>query len=214
MPLDPWKILDLRPTKDRQQIEKVWRKLASLHHPDHGGDAEKFKEIREAYEQALTKSKTIVDVIRPASNISVNISLGCSEVLRPQYVNIVFEHNHKKLECSALIPEWEVEWGRNKFILVSTNDNINIMLNVVLEDDELKWNNQLVWRPKLELLPVLSVRQISLHWQNQHINIPVDCYGQGVLISQGYKNSQGERLDILVDPIYRWPEQQYDNFTS
>lgn len=207
MPMDPWKILDLRPTKDRQQIEKAWRRLASLHHPDHGGDAEKFKEIREAYEQALNKSKTIVDVIRPASNVSVSISLGCSEVLRPQYITIQFEHKHKKLECNALIPEWEAEWGRNKFILVSTNDNINIMLNVVLKDDELTWNNQLVWRPVLELQPVLDTRQILLHWQNQHINIPVDCYGQGVLISQGYKNSQGERLDILVDPVYRWPDK-------
>lgn len=207
MPLDPWKVLDLRPTKDKQQIERTWRKLASLHHPDHGGDAEKFKLIREAYEQALAKSNTIVEIVRPTTSIPVSLSLGCSEVLRSQYLNIAFEHKHEKMECQALIPEWEEEWGRSKFILVNTNDNIKIMLNVTLIDDELVWSDQLTWRPQLELIPVLETRQISLMWQNQHINISVDCYGKGMLKSHGYKNSKGERLDILVDPVYHWPEK-------
>lgn len=207
MPLDPWKILDLRPTKDRQQIERAWRKLASIHHPDRGGDAEKFKIVREAYEKALVKSKTIVEIVRPASTVSVNLTLGCSEVLRSQYMNIAFVHNNERVECNALIPEWETEWGRNKFILISTSDSISIMLNVTLIDDDLIWGQQLIWQPKLDLIPVLESRQISIYWQNQHVNIPVDSYGRGMLESYGYKNSQGERLDILVNPIYRWPNK-------
>ena len=33
-----------------QQIKKAFRKLALKHHPDRGGDADKFKEINAAYE--------------------------------------------------------------------------------------------------------------------------------------------------------------------
>lgn len=33
-----------------EDIKAAYRKLASKHHPDKGGDAEKFKEIKEAYE--------------------------------------------------------------------------------------------------------------------------------------------------------------------
>ena len=35
---------------DGDEIKKAHRKLAILHHPDKGGDAEKFKEIQKAYE--------------------------------------------------------------------------------------------------------------------------------------------------------------------
>ena len=34
---------------DKQIIKKAYRKLAAQHHPDRGGDPEKFKEVAEAY---------------------------------------------------------------------------------------------------------------------------------------------------------------------
>lgn len=34
-----------------EEIKKAYRKLASIHHPDKGGDAEKFKKIKAAYER-------------------------------------------------------------------------------------------------------------------------------------------------------------------
>lgn len=35
------------------EIQKAWRKLAKIHHPDRGGDPEEFKRLRDAYERAL-----------------------------------------------------------------------------------------------------------------------------------------------------------------
>jgi molecular chaperone DnaJ len=34
---------------DQKEIKKAYRKLAAQHHPDRGGDEEKFKEVAEAY---------------------------------------------------------------------------------------------------------------------------------------------------------------------
>ncbi len=45
--------LGLKEPCSRAEVEHAYRRLALKHHPDQGGDAEVFKQIHEAYEQAL-----------------------------------------------------------------------------------------------------------------------------------------------------------------
>ena len=42
--------LDLSPLATQEEIKQRYRSLAQLHHPDRGGDEEKFKRIKLAYE--------------------------------------------------------------------------------------------------------------------------------------------------------------------
>lgn len=42
-------ILELEFPASRDEIKKAFRRLAHIHHPDKGGDQEKFKKISEAY---------------------------------------------------------------------------------------------------------------------------------------------------------------------
>lgn len=204
---NPWKTLNISPTKDKDLINKAWRKLASIHHPDHGGDADTFKKIREAYEDALSKCDTVIEVVRPNTTISLNISLGCSEVLRPQYITINFEHKGKPIDYNVLVPEWEMEWGRSKSLLIKSQQGITLVINVELSDDEIEWRkNQLIWTPILELMPVLRSGIISLVWEHTNINLNIDNHGHAMLLSQGYKTSTGERSDIIVQPKYIWPK--------
>ena len=44
-------ILGVDKNASEDEIKKAYRKLAQQHHPDKGGDEEKFKEIKEAYEK-------------------------------------------------------------------------------------------------------------------------------------------------------------------
>ena len=46
---DYYDILGVSKTSSEQEIKKAYRKLAIKHHPDKGGDEEKFKEISTAY---------------------------------------------------------------------------------------------------------------------------------------------------------------------
>lgn len=50
-----WEILGLKKGASSDEIKKAYRKLAHQHHPDKGGNAEKFKEISKAY-QELSKN--------------------------------------------------------------------------------------------------------------------------------------------------------------
>jgi len=43
-------VLGVKPTATPEQIKTAYRKLAVQHHPDQGGDAEKFKQVTEAYD--------------------------------------------------------------------------------------------------------------------------------------------------------------------
>ena len=48
--MDPYLELELPNDADEEEIKLKYRHLANIHHPDKGGDEEKFKRIKEAYE--------------------------------------------------------------------------------------------------------------------------------------------------------------------
>ena len=48
--MDHYETLGVTRTASTQDIKKAYRKLASKHHPDKGGDANQFKKVSEAYE--------------------------------------------------------------------------------------------------------------------------------------------------------------------
>ena len=47
---DLYGVLDLRPDAPAEEIKRAYRRKAREHHPDAGGDAERFKEVTHAYE--------------------------------------------------------------------------------------------------------------------------------------------------------------------
>ena len=52
-----YKILGIAKNATEKDIKKAYRKLALTHHPDRGGDEEKFKKISGAYEILKNKEK-------------------------------------------------------------------------------------------------------------------------------------------------------------
>ncbi len=54
--MDYYKVLGLSSGASEEEVKKAYRKLASKHHPDKGGDTAKFQEIQAAYE-AITSGK-------------------------------------------------------------------------------------------------------------------------------------------------------------
>jgi len=47
---NPWRILGVNPKTTPEELKAAYRKLAAIHHPDRGGDKDKFAEIQEAYD--------------------------------------------------------------------------------------------------------------------------------------------------------------------
>ena len=55
--MNPYETLGVAKTATDAEIKKSYRKLAAKHHPDKGGDENKFKEINEAYSTIETAQK-------------------------------------------------------------------------------------------------------------------------------------------------------------
>lgn len=55
-PVSAFETLGLPETATPEEVKARWRELASEHHPDKGGDAEKFDEYRQAYERAYREA--------------------------------------------------------------------------------------------------------------------------------------------------------------
>ena len=55
--MNPYLVLGVDKNATNKDIKQSYRKCAIKHHPDKGGDADKFKEVSEAYEILSTKEK-------------------------------------------------------------------------------------------------------------------------------------------------------------
>ncbi len=55
--MDHYETLGVSKDANQQDIKKAYRKLASKHHPDKGGDQEQFKRIQGAYETLSDPNK-------------------------------------------------------------------------------------------------------------------------------------------------------------
>jgi DnaJ-class molecular chaperone len=54
---DLYKVLGVQKNADTNEIRKAFLKLSKVHHPDKGGDAEKFKNVQNAYDVLSDESK-------------------------------------------------------------------------------------------------------------------------------------------------------------
>jgi len=59
--MDPYKILGISEGATGQEIKRAYLAMASKYHPDHGGDAWVFEQIRLAYEQLSHNSTEFVE---------------------------------------------------------------------------------------------------------------------------------------------------------
>ncbi|MGL6258804.1 DnaJ domain-containing protein [Vibrio sp. WXL210] len=50
---DLFSSLGLEPTATKREVKRAYRKLANIHHPDKGGDAEKFKALKQIHDMCL-----------------------------------------------------------------------------------------------------------------------------------------------------------------
>lgn len=73
--MDYYSILGVNKQATPEEIKKAYRKLASQHHPDKGGDTAKFQEIQTAYDTLSDPNKR-AEYDNPMQNVHFNFNQG------------------------------------------------------------------------------------------------------------------------------------------
>lgn len=122
--------LGIEETATIEQIKKAYKTAAKEHHPDRGGDEEKFKEIQQAYETLIDETKRhLYDAgIKDTGKYSSEVLRLFVDVLLPELVdNIRSGHTMK----NVLLHHIEIQKAhleQQKDGLVWTKDSVQKVL--------------------------------------------------------------------------------------
>jgi DnaJ-class molecular chaperone len=100
----PFEIINLTTSATTQEVKSSWRRLASIHHPDKGGDAEKFNELRQAYNAALKLAEA-----NDIANSKCPTCEGSGKVVNPRQRGFYAD---LKMMCPNCMGSGEKERGR------------------------------------------------------------------------------------------------------
>ncbi len=119
MQSDYYKVLKVKRSANSDDIKAAYRKLALEHHPDRGGNEEKFKEINEAYSVLSdTKKRRLYDEFIETTPLAQNIYSSWLAYLERSV------HMHKQ-ECPVC---------RSGYIRCDLGDMLNSIKEVVKDN--------------------------------------------------------------------------------
>ena len=73
--MDFYAILGCTPKASPEELRKAWRKLCMEHHPDKGGDEEKFVEVTHAYRMLTDPAYARLQRTQPIKDLTFNIQM-------------------------------------------------------------------------------------------------------------------------------------------
>lgn len=114
-----YEVLGVENDADNDQIKLAYRKLAAIHHPDVGGDEDRFKEIQEAYSTLCDSEKKAyydtygeppIDVTD--ATFAVIVSDATNKAMRSLLSGPTFSEG-KPMTLNQLIIKEMVKWKRS-----------------------------------------------------------------------------------------------------
>ncbi len=216
---DYYNILNISKNASDSDIKSAFRKLALEHHPDRGGDADKFKDINEAYEVLSDENKRRIydsggDINMPNMSPFEGFNGGFPGF--PDFMNIHqhfqnFGFNfHTNFNSQPNVQNKRVESTIN-ITLLDCFKGINKSVNLIIEDDCLhcsKECNTCKGRGQVEKIEQINQPGIPIGFCRKIISTCPDCNGLCRVYSSSnceyckdtHKIKQEEKIQFYIFP--------------
>lgn len=144
---NPYETLGVDRNADEATIKRAYRKLASQHHPDKGGNKERFQEIQSAYDMLTNPQRRAAhDTPNPFRNSEFNFHFGQGDAFDFQSIFNAFGtrfHHQQQRPQQARMSLWitleDVAHGGRKSVSVASsygNNTIEIEIPLGINDGD------------------------------------------------------------------------------
>jgi DnaJ-class molecular chaperone len=181
---NPYQTLGINPGANADEIKRAYRRLASQHHPDKGGDKARFQEIQAAYDMLTNpQRRAAFDNPGPFRNAEFNFNFGQGEAFDFQSIfnafGTRFHHQQQQRQQHARMSLWitledAARGGQKTVSVASTYGNSTIEIEIPLginDGDTVQY--QKLGPGGLDLLITFRIHP-NPRWQRQDSNITTD----------------------------------------
>jgi DnaJ-class molecular chaperone len=216
--MDHYATLGIKKTASPDEIKKAFRRLASQHHPDKGGDTAKFQKVQEAYAVLSDPDKRVqYDNPQPQGmppgfgargfNFNGDINDLFSQIFegggRGNPFN--FHQNHRQiLRTQVQISLQQAYTGHNQVLKLNTNIG-NKVINIeippgVKTGDQVKYENILDNATLLVEFVVLPDLKFDRRGQDLYSNHPISVLDLITGTTFEFDTISGKTVQVYVPP--------------
>jgi molecular chaperone DnaJ len=209
--MDYYAVLGVTKTATPDEIKKAYRKLASQHHPDKGGDTTKFQEIQTAYDTLSDSQKrAMYDNPQPQGfpgGFSFNMGPGMDiNEIFGQMFNQQFGHRPQRqvYRTQVIVSLVEAYNGTNKILELNTNSEKKVIdIKVpkgVNSGDQLRYDNVLDGASLLIEFNVMPDLRFERRGSDLFCNYSIDILDLIVGTNIEFTTISNKKLNVTIKP--------------
>jgi DnaJ-class molecular chaperone len=212
--MDHYAVLGVPKTATSDEIKKAYRKLASQHHPDKGGDTVKFQEIQTAY-AILSDPEKRQQYDNPAppnmqgfpGGFSFNMGPGMdiNEIFGQMFNQQFGQRQHRQVyRTQVVISLLDAYTGTNKILELNTNNDKKVIdIKVpkgVNSGDQLRYDNVIDGASLLIEFNVMPDLRFERRGPDLLCNFNIDVLDLIVGTNIEFVTISGKKLNVTIKP--------------
>jgi curved DNA-binding protein len=208
--MDHYATLGVAKNATSDEIKKAYRKLASQHHPDKGGDTNKFQEIQTAYDTLSDPQKrSMYDNPQPQGfpgGFRMNVNgLDINDIFGQMFNQNFGQRPQRQVyRTQVIVSLLEAYNGTNKILELNTNSEKKIIdIKVpkgVNSGDQLRYDNVLDGASLMIEFNVMPDLRFERRGQDLFCNHSIDVFDLIVGTNLEFTTISGKKLAVTIKP--------------
>jgi DnaJ-class molecular chaperone len=201
--MNPYDILGVDKNSTPDEIKSAYRKLASKHHPDRGGDTKKFQEIQSAYDVLADPQKRAA---HDNPHTHFDPFMGGGNATFQDFINQFVNQNRQRVyTVTVFVTLEQIVTGSVNNVSINTPHGqklVQLQIPTNIEDgNQIRYDGILPDGPLQVLFRVYQHPTFNRHgndlYVTQELNVFALITGTTIIVADIY----GKNLEVVVPPM-------------